>query len=81
MRQAVRRGWALLFAATVGVSIYTFVPAGPVVEMLYTQAGFPGAAAALQVLAVALGFRYLNTMVVMVLQTMDRQAQWAKAGG
>lgn len=78
--QAVHRGFALLSAAAVGVCVSTLMLAGPVVDLLYTQEKFPGTATALRVLALALLLQYLNTMVVMVLQTTDRQSQWMRAG-
>ena len=79
-RGAVHRGFALLAAAGIGLSVTIFVLAGPVVDRLYSHAEFPGTAPALRILALALLCQYLGTMVVMVLQTTDRQASWTKAG-
>ena len=79
-RKAVHRGFAVLATAAVGVCVSTFVLAGPVVDLLYTQAKFPGTAPALRILAFALLAQYLNTVAVIVLQATDRQSRWTRAG-
>ncbi|MBI3947385.1 MAG: flippase [Armatimonadetes bacterium] len=78
-RRAAHRGFALLAVAAVGVCVCTAALANPVVDALYTREKFPGTAAALQILAAALFFQYLNTMVAMVLQTSDLQMRWTRA--
>ncbi|MBI3944302.1 MAG: flippase [Armatimonadetes bacterium] len=77
---AVRRAFAVLCAAAVAVSVSTLLLADPVVDLLYTRKAYPGSAAALRVLALALGCMYVNTIFVMVLQTTDRQTRWMRAG-
>lgn len=78
--RAVHRGFAVLAAAAVGVCVSVILLAGPMVDLLYSRTEYPGTAPALRILALALGCMYLNTMLVMVLVTSDRQGQWMKAG-
>jgi len=79
-RDAVRRGFRVLCAAAAGVCVPTAILAGPMVGLLYSEGEFSGTAPALRILSAGLAVMYLNTLFVMVLQTTDRQAAWAKAG-
>jgi len=79
-QEAVRRSFRLLCAAAAGVCVPAAVLAGPLVEFLYSESEFSGTAPTLRILAAGLACMYVNTLFVMVLQSADRQAAWAKAG-